>query len=92
MSHDTHQQTDSRPTRLPSRSSLWFVIVLVGLFIGAVNFVNVMGHSGEEHETTAHNEATEKASSGHGYNNASTEQTQKAVETPSTDTTEHSSK
>jgi hypothetical protein len=31
-------------------SSFWFVIILIGLFIGALNFINVMGHSNEGHE------------------------------------------
>lgn len=50
--HDTHHHTADKPTT-SFRSSVWFVIILVGLFVAAVNFVNVMGHDeeGEGHET-----------------------------------------
>lgn len=57
MSHDTHSQlSETKTTSTSFRSAFWFVILLAGLFIAAVNFVNVMGHSeehGEGHEATA---------------------------------------
>jgi hypothetical protein len=53
MSHETHHQTDNRPGT-SFKSSFWFVIILVGLFIAAVNFVNVMGHDDEGHAAPSH--------------------------------------
>jgi hypothetical protein len=50
MSHETHHNTEKTPTATPFKSSFWFVIILVGLFIAAVNFVNVMGHHDGGHE------------------------------------------
>lgn len=45
--HEGHHGQD---TRLPGsfRASFWFVIILVGLFIAAVNFVNVMSNDNGE--------------------------------------------
>jgi len=43
MSHETHHQTDNKPGSSYT-AAFWFVLILVGLFIAAVNFVNVMGH------------------------------------------------
>jgi hypothetical protein len=53
MSHETHHSTGN-PTTTPFKSSFWFVVILVGLFIGAVNFVNVMGHDDEGHGDAGH--------------------------------------
>jgi hypothetical protein len=43
MSHETHHHTDNKPGSSYG-AAFWFVLILVGLFIGAINFVNVMGH------------------------------------------------
>ena len=43
MSHETRHQSDNKPTT-SYRAAFWFVVILAGLFIGAVNFVNVMSH------------------------------------------------
>lgn len=59
MAHETHHAT-SHSTEKSSKSSMsasfWFVLILVGLFIAAVNFVNVMSNEHEEGEgaTTEH--------------------------------------
>lgn len=71
MAHDTHHDThhhdttDTRPTT-SFRASFWFVLILAGLFIAAVNFVGVMSHDTEEggHEGT-HTEATHGGHGGH---------------------------
>ena len=58
MSHETHHShTSDKSPKTSYTSAFWFVVILVGLFIGAVNFVNVMGHD-EGHEAGGH-EATE---------------------------------
>lgn len=49
MSHETHHHTDNQ-TGSSSGAAFWFVLILVGLFIGAINFVNVMGHDEEGHD------------------------------------------
>lgn len=50
MAHETHHDAhahhapaDTRPTS-SYRAAYWFVIILAGLFIAAVNFVGVMSH------------------------------------------------
>lgn len=53
MSHETPHNSDNRPST-PFKSSFWFTVILVGLFIAAVNFVNVMGHSEEGHDEQSH--------------------------------------
>jgi len=67
MSHETHHHPqDNKPTT-SYNSAFWFVIILVGLFIAAVNFVNVMGHDEEEghggHESTEMHGSHEAAAS-----------------------------
>lgn len=58
MSHDTHQHTEAKGPKTPLVSAFWFVLVLVFLFIAAVNFVNVMSHDeGEGHGATTHETA-----------------------------------
>ncbi len=55
MSHDTHQHTPAKGPKMPLGSAFWFVLVLALVFIGAVNFVNVMSHDeGEGHEGAKH--------------------------------------
>lgn len=52
--HDSHHaQADTKPTT-SSTASFWFVIILVGLFIAAVNFVSVMSHDTGGHGAEGH--------------------------------------
>ena len=53
MSHET-QHSKENTTSTSFKSSIWFVLILVGLFIAAVNFVNVMGHDDGGHGTAEH--------------------------------------
>lgn len=53
MSHETHHQTETKPV-VSFKSSFWFVAILAGLFIGAVNFISVMGHDDEKGHEEAH--------------------------------------
>ncbi len=89
MSHETHHhhhQADPRPTRTPFIASFWFVIILVGLFIAAVNFVKVMGHDdgghGEGHGAAPH---TQEATS------SQTLEGETGVGVPAENTTQHHS-
>jgi len=53
MSHESHQNTEKRSRALTD--SFWFVLILAGLFIAAVNFIHVMSHDEgghEAHDTT----------------------------------------
>ena len=66
--HDTHHApAEDRPTS-SFRSAYWFVIILAGLFVAAVNFVSVMshddaeGHGGGHEATTAPARHEEKVS------------------------------
>lgn len=52
--HGTHHHDDENNNEIKSktafRSSFWFVLILVGLFIAALNFINIMGDSNEGHK------------------------------------------
>lgn len=59
MAHDTHQEHHtSEPENVKVgtsyRSAFWFTIILAGLFIAAVNFVNVMSHDDEGGHDAGH--------------------------------------
>ncbi|XZF14691.1 hypothetical protein ACTHGU_00995 [Chitinophagaceae bacterium MMS25-I14] len=59
MSHDTQHHTNGtteKSSKISASASFWFVLILVGLFIAAVNFVNVESHSTEEPGTEQHHE------------------------------------
>lgn len=76
MSHDTHHHAapvDNRPGS-SFTSSIWFVLLLAGLFIAAINFVDVMSHSdgghdahGTEHTAPAHDAHAGGDDHGHGH-------------------------
>jgi hypothetical protein len=59
MAHEAHHDSHHTPAETKPttsyRAAFWFVIILAGLFVAAVNFVNVMGHDegghGAGHET-----------------------------------------
>jgi hypothetical protein len=69
--HGTHHHHEADHHAEPKsktsfRASFWFVIILVGLFIGAVNFVGVMGHDEGGHEATEqHGGAMPHEAAGH---------------------------
>lgn len=62
MAHDTHHDThgthhdvsDRTQSRTSFASAFFFVVILAGLFIAAVNFVKVMGHDDEGGHGTEH--------------------------------------
>jgi len=60
----SHHSESATPPQTAGKASPWFVLILVGLFIAAVNFVNVMGHDAEEDHTIAP-QATEEAKTIH---------------------------
>lgn len=51
MSHDTHStHSNENKTIISFKNSFWLVIILVGLFIAALNFIQVeSAHEGEGH-------------------------------------------
>lgn len=57
MSHNTHDHSAENKTIMPFKSSFWLVIIIVGLFIAALNFIKVEGSD----EGEAKGEQTEKA-------------------------------
>lgn len=66
MGHDTHN-TDSRPGSSLT-SSVWFALLLIGLFIATVNFVDVMSHDDGGHgEEAAHTEHAAPAHDDHSH-------------------------
>jgi hypothetical protein len=58
MSHGTHNDTISERTKsqVSFQSSFWLIVILVGLFIAALNFINVMGKGEEGKEGKAETE------------------------------------
>lgn len=60
--HDNHANTDATNPTTSFRSAYWFAIVLVLLFVAAVNFVSVMSHDEEAGHGEHH---TEAAAAGH---------------------------
>lgn len=77
MSHEAHHEEPKNKPQAAGKTSFWFVLILICLFVAAVNFVNIMGndseegHEGAEHATeqmhstehAAHSEATTEESS-----------------------------
>src|SRR5262245_3052804 len=65
MAHETHHETSNgteKKSKTSMSASFWFVLILAGLFIAAVNFINVVSNEHEEGEKTeqsheAHSEA-----------------------------------
>ena len=50
MSHDTHQEhSKENKTIISFKSSFWLVVIIVGLFVAALNFIKAeSGGEGEE--------------------------------------------
>ncbi len=68
--HGTHHHHEGEHHAEPKsktsfRASFWFVLILVGLFIAAVNFVSVMSHEEGGHEATEQSEALPHEAAGH---------------------------
>lgn len=55
MAHETHDDAQHLEKRsvVSMRSSFWFVIILVGLFIAALNFINVVSNNDSEGNTAS---------------------------------------
>lgn len=91
--HSTTHQDAHNSGEIKSKtafvSSFWFVIILVGLFIAALNFIEVMGNSEEghkNHEATA--SETLKGETGLGRVENDTAQQHSAV-APAHDSAQH---
>ena len=56
MSHDTHQgHSAENQTIISFKNSFWLIIIIVGLFIAALNFVQAeSADEGEGHAKTEH--------------------------------------
>ena len=55
MAHDTHNHgAEERPSVVPFKSAFWLVLILVGLYIASLNFIEVesKGDEGEKGEKT----------------------------------------
>jgi hypothetical protein len=89
MSHNTdHGHSKEKASIVSFKNSFWLVIIIVGLFIAALNFIKA--ESGGEEEGKGSEKTEMKAASG-GEN---TEQKAESIpaETPATDTAGKSSK
>jgi hypothetical protein len=50
MAHNTHHGDSKENTSIISfKNSFWLVVIIVGLFIAALNFIQVESEGGEEH-------------------------------------------
>jgi len=68
MSHDTgHGHSKENVTIISFKNSFWLVVIIVGLFVAALNFVQAESH-GEEGEGHGHHT---EAAAGHGHGDAS---------------------
>lgn len=64
MAHESHHPpTENRPI-VSYRSAFFFGIILIVVFIAAVNFVKVMSHDTEGHGANPHHTTTNEATSG----------------------------
>ncbi len=85
MAHEAHHGAPSEQSKsvVSFKSSFWLVIILVGLFIAALNFIKVMGegHEGKE----GHN--TEAAAHGEGEEAKEADKTPHATESHATSIT-----
>lgn len=67
MSHDTHHAHSTENKAIISfKNSFWLVIILVGLFVAALNFIQVESKGSEEGHG-AHGAATHEAHGGAGH-------------------------
>lgn len=70
MSHDTHNaHSKENKTIISFKNSFWLVIILVGLFIAALNFIQVESAHGGEGHGGGHGAATHGAAD-HGRHEA----------------------
>lgn len=97
--HDTHHHVEDPKPTTSFRASFWFVIILAGLFIAAVNFVSVMSHDEGGHEgghATEHATGHETHATGHEANSNESHATEVQKEetgaTPSAHTGKEESK
>jgi hypothetical protein len=98
MSHEAHHDTHHTPADTKPNTSyyaaFWFVVIIAGLFVAAVNFVNVMSNDDEgghgagghatEHTTEHGGAATHEATPAHATEAQGTEHAEAA---PTADTT-----
>ncbi len=83
MSHDTnHGQPKENKSIISFKNSFWLVIIIVGLFIAALNFIKAES-TGEEGEGK---EKTEQAKGNHEEHMEKKEEAPKAAETAPADT------
>ena len=78
MAHETHHEehhpADNQKSKTSLSASFWFVLILVFLFIAAVNFVNVMSHDSSEGHGEGHKtEATHDSHNAGSHNEHATE-------------------
>ncbi len=78
--HDSDTSGGELKSKTAFRSSFWFVLILVGLFIAALNFIEVMGHGEEGHKNhEATSNGTLKGETGLGREDEDTTQFHSAV-------------
>lgn len=90
MAHDTHHDSHHEVTERTQSttsfgSAFFFVLILAGLFIAAVNFVNVMGQDEEGGHDGGH--ATEHATPAHEATSSQTMEGETGVGKPAEHTT-----
>jgi hypothetical protein len=85
MSHDSHGPKENK-TIISFKNSFWLVVIIVGLFIAALNFIQAEskgeGEGKEKTEVKGHSEAAGEQSEKAGYK----AEEPKAAEAPAKDT------
>lgn len=62
MSHDTHHgHSTENKTILPFKNAFWLVVIIAGLFVAALNFVQAESGGEGEHAAKEHSEHKEHA-------------------------------
>jgi hypothetical protein len=70
-SHNNNHQSESTQPAISFKASFWVIVILVGLFICALNFIKIMSSEGEEGKEGAKTEMSKPS-----------EKTEKTAEKP----------
>ncbi len=93
MSHDTnHGQSTENKTIISFKNSFWLVIIIVGLFIAALNFIQVESAGEGEGEGKGKEASEMHATHGHEKSESKAEEHQKAEHETETKEAEKSAK
>ncbi|MBS1616684.1 MAG: hypothetical protein JST06_11275 [Bacteroidetes bacterium] len=50
--HDNTHDAELKKSRTASRAAFWFMLIVAGLFVATLNFIEIMGQSHGHHESS----------------------------------------